>query len=184
MHGRRQRFRAQQVRRTDLHGRRAEHERSSDTATIGDTAGCNHRNMTASTTRGTSAMVPGWAATSAVRNIPRCPPASAPWAITTSHPWLSSHIASATVVAEDITAAPVERTRSMSSGDGRPKWKLTTSGRHRSTRWHASSSKGCRDAPAGGLRGRRRARRRSARALDSTPRTRRVRPEVPRDRRS
>ena len=40
--------------------------------------------------------------------------------MTTSHPWLSSQIASATVVADDITTAPVERTRSTSSGCGQP----------------------------------------------------------------
>src|SRR6476660_8306188 len=60
--------------------------------------------------------------------------------MTTSHPWLSSQTASATVVADDSTTAPVARTRSTSSGAGSPKWKLTTSGRQRSTSWQASSS--------------------------------------------
>ena len=63
--------------------------------------------------------------------------------MTTSQPWLSSQTASATIVADDITTAPVARTRSTSSGAGSPKWKLTTSGRHRSTRRQASSSNGC-----------------------------------------
>ena len=39
---------------------------------------------TASTICGTNAIVPTCAATSLVRNMPRCPPASAPWAMTTS----------------------------------------------------------------------------------------------------
>ena len=63
--------------------------------------------------------------------------------MTTSQPWLSSQTASATIVADDKTTAPVARTRSTSSGAGKPKWKLTTSGRHRSTTLQASSSKGC-----------------------------------------
>ena len=61
---------------------------------------------TASTTCGTSANVPSCVATSAMsvaRNMPRWPPASAPWAITTSHPWSASQRASSTVVALDST---------------------------------------------------------------------------------
>ena len=103
---------------------------------------------TASTTWGTRAKVPGWAATSSVRNMPRWPPASAPWAMIASQPCSSSQTASATVVAEETIFAPVARTRSRSAGSGRPKWKLTTSGRNSSTSAQKASSKGAR-WPAG-----------------------------------
>ena len=46
-----------------------------------------------------------------------------------STPCAASHCASATVVADDHTCAPARRTRSSSGAGGRPKWKLTTSGR-------------------------------------------------------
>ena len=70
-------------------------------------------------------------------------------AITASTPRASSHRASAVVVAEEITLAPEALTRSSSAGSGRPKWKLTTSGRSASTRAQKLSSKGVRP-PIGG----------------------------------
>src|SRR5664280_1842651 len=56
--------------------------------------------FTASTTCGTSTKVPGCCAISSVRNMPRWPPASAPWAMMASAPFSSSQIASLTMVAE------------------------------------------------------------------------------------
>ncbi|MNP46817.1 hypothetical protein D3C76_1408410 [compost metagenome] len=65
-------------------------------------------------------------------------------AMIASQPWRSSHSASSTVVAEDSTFAPVALTRASSDASGRPKWKLTTSGRSSSTRAHRSASNGAR----------------------------------------
>ena len=76
---------------------------------------------TASTTCGTSAMVPGWESTVSVRNMPRWPPASYPCAITASHPRAASQRASATVVAELSTLQPSAFTRSSRRGSGSPK---------------------------------------------------------------
>ena len=103
---------------------------------------------TASATCGTSAKVPTCASTRSSRNMPRWPPASAPWAMIASQPCPSSQTASSTVVAEAMTFAPVARTRARSPGSGSPKWKLTTSGRNSSTRVQKASSKGAR-WPAG-----------------------------------
>ena len=93
--------------------------------------------------------------------------------MTTSQPWLSSQTASATIVADDITTAPVARTRSTSSGAGRPKWKLTTSGRQRSTSRQASSSNGCLGGPDDARARSTPSSRRSARAIRTTRRARR-----------
>ena len=62
--------------------------------------------------------------------------------MTISAPWSSNQRASATVVAEDITRQPADLMRASSDGAGRPKWKLTTSGRAVSTTWHIESSNG------------------------------------------
>jgi hypothetical protein len=77
--------------------------------------------FTALTICGTSARVPTWVVRSSDRNMPRCPPTSTPCAMIASTPRASSQSASATVVAVEITFAPVDRTRASSSGDGRPK---------------------------------------------------------------
>ena len=87
------------------------------------------------------------------RKLPRCPPASAPIAMTASQPCSARWRASATVVAEAITAAPAARTRATSGGDGSPKWKLTTRGRHSSTIAHIASSNGRRVAAGSGASG-------------------------------
>lgn len=102
----------------------------------------------ASTTCGSSANSPGWPPTSSSRNMPRWPPASTPCAMTASTPRAASQRASATVVAVDSTTAPVLLTRSSRRASGRPKWKLTTSGRSSSTSAAAASSNGRRPAEA------------------------------------
>jgi hypothetical protein len=48
------------------------------------------------------------------------------------------------VVAEEMILAPVARTRASSAGAGRPKWKLTTSGRASSIKAQNASSNGTR----------------------------------------
>src|ERR1700738_927556 len=55
---------------------------------------------TASKTCGTRARVPSSVATSISRKLPRCPPASTPWAMIASQPAASSQRASRTVVAD------------------------------------------------------------------------------------
>jgi hypothetical protein len=50
-----------------------------------------------------------------------------------SHLRAASQRASATVVAVEMTFAPVARTRSNSDSSGKPKWKLTTRGSMSST---------------------------------------------------
>lgn len=57
---------------------------------------------------------------------------------------LLDQTASATVVADDMTRAPVALTRLSKSSSGKPKWKLTTSGRISSTMAQKSSPKGAR----------------------------------------
>ncbi len=99
---------------------------------------------TASATCGTRVNVPTCDSTAVARNMPRCPPASAPWAITASQPRASSQRASSTVVAEETTLAPAARTRASSAASGRPKWKLTTSGLSDSTTAQVASSNGAR----------------------------------------
>ena len=78
-------------------------------------------NLVVTCADGTSAKVPTCVAMSSPRNMPRCPPASRPWAITASTPRASSQSASSTVVAEARTFAPHARTSCSSSGAGRPK---------------------------------------------------------------
>ena len=75
----------------------------------------------ASTHCGISAMVPTRLASSSPRNVPRCPPASMPWAMIMSAPCFSSQRASATVVAEESTLAPQLFTRASKSAAGNPK---------------------------------------------------------------
>ncbi|MNF07573.1 hypothetical protein D3C80_2077830 [compost metagenome] len=65
-------------------------------------------------------------------------------AMIASQPLRSSQAASSTVVALDSTLAPLAFTRCSSSACGRPKWKLTTSGRNASTSRQLCSSKGAR----------------------------------------
>ena len=96
----------------------AEHDRGGDPRPSAIPPAATTGTSTASTTCGTSAIVPTWVARSAVRNMPRCPPASMPCAMTASQPWSSSHRASATLVALDMTLAPVARTRSTSGAGG------------------------------------------------------------------
>jgi hypothetical protein len=57
--------------------------------------------------------------------VPRWPPASVPWAMTASTPHCSSIFASATVVALQMTKMPALLIACMTSGPGKPKWKLT-----------------------------------------------------------
>ena len=61
-------------------------------------------------------------------------------------PARSSHRASSTVVADEITFAPQPRTRASSSADGSPKWKLTTAGRTPPSTSAASALNGARPA--------------------------------------
>ena len=104
---------------------------------------------TAATTCGSSAKVPICRVRSSERKWPRCPPASSPCAMTASTPCASSQRASSTVVADDSTLAPQPRTRASSSGDGRPKWKLTTGGANAASNSAVSASNGRRPGPAG-----------------------------------
>ncbi len=60
----------------------------------------------------------------------------------TSAPLASSHRPSTTVVAVDSTFAPDAFTRASSSGEGNPKWKLTTGGRKSSMTPAISASNG------------------------------------------
>ena len=76
--------------------------------------------------------------------MPRWPPASKPMAMIASQPHSSSQRASATVVADDMILAPVAFTRSSNVASGRPKLKLTTSGRKSSTSAQNSASNGAR----------------------------------------
>jgi hypothetical protein len=62
---------------------------------------------------------------SRVRNMPRCPPASAPCAITESAPLSTSQRASPNVVAVDQTCPPQDLICSTDFRSGKPKWKLT-----------------------------------------------------------
>jgi hypothetical protein len=64
--------------------------------------------------------------------------------MTASTPRRSSHRASSTVVAVAMTMAPAALTRASSASSGRPKWKLTISGRTSSTTAHAAESNGWR----------------------------------------
>ncbi len=76
--------------------------------------------FTASTTCGKSANRPTWVAISSVKNIPRCPPASSPCAITASQPFASRKRASATVVAEHSSLQPAAFTPATNVASGRP----------------------------------------------------------------
>ncbi len=104
--------------------------------------------FTASTTCGTSAIVPTAAPRRLLRNVLGCPPASKPCAITASQPRASSQRASSTVVADERIFAPVPFIRSTNLDSGSPKWKLTTSGLSSTTRSHRRLSNGDRGAPA------------------------------------
>ena len=77
--------------------------------------------LTARMIWGKSANVPLCVAGSCVKNQPRCPPASQPWAITPSTPCACSHCASVTVVALLHTSAPVALTAAKSLAVGKPK---------------------------------------------------------------
>ena len=77
--------------------------------------------VTASATCGTSAMVPTRIAAGSPMKLPRCPPASLPWAITASTPARSSATASATVVAVPSTRMPRALAAATLSAGGRPK---------------------------------------------------------------
>ena len=100
--------------------------------------------FTASTTCGTSAIVPAWRAMSSFRNMPRWPPASLPWAMTASQPCPSSQRASSADVAELMTSIPASFTRLSSAASGMPKWKLTTLGLNSSTTSHIAAVNGAR----------------------------------------
>ena len=67
-----------QERRAHLRRDRAESERGDNPATVHDAARGDHGTFTASTTCGTSAIVPICDRTRVARNVPRCPPASLP----------------------------------------------------------------------------------------------------------
>ena len=118
---------------------------------------------------GTSATVPSCGAMSSSRKLPRCPPASRPIAITASTPRVSSQRASATVVAEDNIFAFDFLTRSSNVVEGKPKWKLTTSGRYSSTISHKPSSKDARRPRLGAFRDRGRAQQSKVRAARPRP---------------
>src|SRR4029078_9230819 len=77
----------------------------------------------------TKAKVPTCIATSVSRNMPRCPPASAPWAMIASTPCSASHSTSRRLVAQPRILQPVALTRASSGFGGRPKWKVNISGR-------------------------------------------------------
>ena len=84
---------------------------------------------TASTTCGTSAIVPTSAASNGPANVPRWPPASLPCATTTSTPAASSRRASSTVVAVPRILIPRSFSAASAEGPGMPKVKLKTGGR-------------------------------------------------------
>ena len=70
---------------------------------------------------GSSAIVPSCVVRSSERKIPRCPPASSPWAMTASTPLASSQSASCTVVADEKIIAPHDFARASNSDEGKPK---------------------------------------------------------------
>ena len=102
---------------------------------------------TARTICGTRANVPVCVLRSPERKIPRCPPASRPWAMIASTPRASSQRASSTVVADDTIFAPDARTRASRSSAGSPKWKLTTAGLNSSSTPATSRLNGSRPGP-------------------------------------
>ena len=81
---------------------------------------------TASTTCGTSAMVPTIAASKSVANVPRWPPASLPWVTTASTPARSSASASSTVVAVPSRNRPRALIAVVAASGSTPKVKLKT----------------------------------------------------------
>ena len=83
---------------------------------------------TASNTCGTNAIVPMPSSSKDMPKVPRCPPASQPWAMTASTPAVSSALASATFVAEQRMRQPMSLRAATMAASGKPKWKLTTAG--------------------------------------------------------
>lgn len=81
---------------------------------VADAAGGHHRHVHGGASRGSRLNVPAWVLKSRLRNMPRWPPASRPWAMMMSAPCSSSQRASATVVALDITTLPAAFTCSSS----------------------------------------------------------------------
>ncbi|GAP59889.1 hypothetical protein AHiyo1_32840 [Arthrobacter sp. Hiyo1] len=97
---------------------------------------------TASTTWGTSAMVPTSESSGARRKETRCPPASIPVATMASTPPASKATASSTVVAVPTTTMPFRRACSMTAPDGTPNTKLSTAGRASMAAWICSCRSG------------------------------------------
>ena len=96
---------------------------------------------TRSRTCGTSAIVPTSAASNGPPKVPRCPPASLPWATTASQPTASRVAASSVVVAVPITVTPASASAEIASVGGTPKVMLKTDG-GRSSRTSSCASNG------------------------------------------
>ena len=125
-----QAFRAVEIGGAELHRRRAEHERRRDPARVADPAGRDDRHATASTICGSSAIRPICSSGGSSRKRPAWPPASQPCAMIASTPRSASARASADGrrVADDLRAGPPHPLQ-QAPPSGRPKWKLTSSGR-------------------------------------------------------
>ena len=119
--GRRPRLTGEHEPRADLRSACAERECCGESAAVGDAAGRDHRHRHGVDHLRHERERPDERQLPDTSNVERCPPASAPWAITKSTPASATRTASSTVVTIAPTIAPQPANR-----DGSPSAKVST----------------------------------------------------------